>query len=220
MRTRQRLTALRKFVQEAVCNDRLMKTPGRDRDGREDILQIARQQPAAWLGFYPMRPDSSGVLRPDPLNVCPGILISQIPDYAKFVEDERFDRYLNVHRSQELGQWLNINFLFSIYEPGIRLPGFVQSAETGLDMSKLVEGTEEGVLTLADWMDDLKDALIAASTIPGTDMIVSEKSITYGPLIESGYIADKRPIFYGSVNARFQCSSDPMYNKTIDDFLL
>lgn len=220
MRTRQRLTALRKFVQEKVCDGRLMKTPARDRDGREDIMQIARQEPVACLGFYPMRPDSSGILRSDPLNVCPGILISQIPDLVKYVESERFDRYSDIRRTQELGQWLNINFLFSIYEPGIRLPGFVQSAATGLDMSKFVEGTEEGVLTLADWIDDLKDELVAVSAIPGTDLIVSEKSITYGPLIESGYIADKRPIFYGNINVRFQCSSDHKDNKTIDQYLL
>lgn len=220
MRTRQRLTALRDFVQKSVCAGRLMKTPARDQDGREDITQISRQEPVARLGFYPMRPDSSGILRSDPLNVCPGILISQIPDNAKYVEDERFDRYAGIHRTQELGQWLNINFLFSIYEPGIRLPGFVQSAATGLDMSKFVEGTEEGVLTLADWIDDLKDELVAVSAIPGTDLIVSEKSITYGPLIESGYIADKRPIFYGNINVRFQCSSDHKDNKTIDQYLL
>lgn len=220
MRTRKRLLALRKFVQERVCNGRTMKTPARDADGREDVAKIARQTPMAYLGFYPMRPDSSGILRVDPLNVCPGILISQIPDNAKYLEAQRFDRYADVHRIQELGQWLNVNLLFSIYEPGIRLPGFAQSAEYGLDMSKLVEGTEEGVLTLADWMDDLKDELIAAGSIPGSDLMVENKSVIYGPLIESGYIADKRPIFYGSINVRFQCSADHKDNKTIDQYLI
>lgn len=197
-----------------------MKTPARDADGREDIATIARQEPIAYLGFYPMRPDSTGILRKDPMNVCPGILISQIPDYAKYVEVQRFDRYNDIHRSQELGQWLNINMLFSVYEPGIRLSGFVQSAETGLDMSKFVEGTEEGVFTLADWIDDLKDELIAAKSIPGSDLFVDDKTITYGPLVESGYIAEKRPIFYGSINARFECYSDNKGNKTVDEYLI
>lgn len=220
MRTRQRLIALKDWVQKTICDGREMKTPARDANGREDVAAIARQTPVACLGFYPARPDNSGVLRVDPLNVCPGIIISQIPDNAKYVEEQRFDRYSGVHRTQELGQWLNINMLLCIYEPGIRLPGFVQSADAKLDMSKLVEGTEEGVLTLADWIDDLKDELIKVGSIPGTDLMVDNKSITYGPLTESGYIADKRPLFYGSVNVRFECYSDHKDNKTIDEYLL
>lgn len=220
MRTRQRLTALRKWTQETVCAGRLMKTPGRDEDGNEDITVIARQEPVAFIGWYPMRPDSTGILRNDPMNVCPGILISQIPDNAKYMEDQKYDQYKNARRPQELGQWLNVSILFSVYEPGIRLPGFIQSAETGLDMSKIIEGTEEGFFTLTDWMDDFKDSLIAAKAIPGSDLFVDEKSITYGPLTESGYIDDKRPIYYGFVSARFQCYSENKNESFINQYLL
>lgn len=220
MRTRQRLMALKKWVYESACKGRMMKTPGRDALGREDITVIATQEPAAFLGFYPSRLDETGYIQ-NPPNVCPSILISQIPDNVKLLEDQRFDKYQGIHRPQEMGQWLNINMLFSIYEPGIRLPGFVEAAQQGQkDMSKIIEGTEEGVLTLADWMDDLKDQLVAAKCIPGSDLMVEDKSITYGPLIESNYIADKRPIYYGSVNVRFECYSDQRDNNTIDKFLL
>lgn len=222
MRTRQRLLALKKWTYETVCKGRSMKTPGRDLEGNEDITVIARQEPEVFLGWQPTRPDVSGVLRIDPMNVCPGILIAPSIANVKCVEEKRFDRYNNVHRPQELGQWLNVSILFSVYEPGIRLPGFVESAssKTGLDMSKFVDGTEEGLLTLMDWIDDFNNALIAAKFIPESDLFLDEVSLTYSPYTEGGFIVDKRPLYYGFVNAKFQCYSEGKNNSAINDYLL
>lgn len=222
MRTRNRLLALKKWTYDTVCKGRSMKSPGRDAEGNEDITVIATQEPQVYLGWQPTRPDASGMLNIDPLNVCPGILIAPSIGNVKYVEEKRLDRYNSIIRPQELGQWLNVSILFSVYEPGIRLPGFVESAdsEDGLDMSKLVEGTEQGLFTLMDWIDEFKDALVSEKSIPDSDLIVDEMSLTYSPYMESGYIADKRPLYYGFVNAKFQCYAEGKNNSKINEYLL
>ena len=222
MRTRKRLLALKQWTYDTVCKGRVMKSPGRDDDGNEDITVIASQEPQVFLGWQPTRPDVSGMLRIDPLNVCPGILIAPSIGNVKYTEEKRLDRYNGVHRPEALGQWLNVSVLFSVYEPGIRLPGFAESAnsETGLDMSKLMEGTEQGLFTLMDWMDDFTAALISEKTIPGSDLMVDEMSLTYSPYMESGFIVDKRPLYYGFVNAKFQCYSHENNNSNINELLL
>lgn len=217
MRSRERLLALKNWTYDRVCRGRSMKAP----DTENDITKIHYQEPSVFLGWHPSRPDASGMLSADPLNVCPGVLIAPGAGNVKNVEEHRFDTYKNVHRSQELGQWLNVSILFSVYEPGIRLPGFVESAERGcLDMSKFAEGTEEGLFTLLDWMDDFKDALVAEKVIPGSDLFVDEMSLTYSPYTEAGYIVDKRPLYYGFINAKFQCYAENKANRSIDKLLL
>lgn len=146
-----------------------MRGPGDESPGPDmDITQIVRQKPQCFLAWQPTRPDETGTLRIDPINVCPGILIMPRLSNAKYVEEKRFDRYNNVHRPQELGQTLAVDILFSVYEPGVRLPGFIDSAESenGLDMSLFVEGTEQGLFTLTDWMDDASRSCWARNSSP------------------------------------------------------
>ena len=152
MRTSERLRKLKQWIEKELCEGREMKAPAPDMD----ITQIVRQKPQCFLAWQPTRPDETGTLRIDPINVCPGILIMPRLSNAKYVEEKRFDRYNNVHRPQELGQTLAVDILFSVYEPGIRLPGFIDSAESenGLDMSLFVEGTEQGLFTKTAWMVD------------------------------------------------------------------
>lgn len=215
MRTRQRLLALKDWTYERVCKGRRMKAP----DPENDITKIHYQEPGVFLGWHPSRPDASGFSGVDPMNVCPGILIAPGAGNVKCVEDQRFDTYKNIHRPQELGQWLNVSVLFSVYEPGIRLPGFDQG-KNGLDMSRISEGTEAGLFALTDWMDDFKEALLAEKVIAGSDLFVEETTLTYSPYTEAGFIVDKRPLYYGFVNAKFQCYAESKNNSGINDFLL
>ena len=54
-----------------------------------------------------------------------------------------------------MGQSLALQILFTIYEPGVRFPGFADGMDTGNpDMSLLKDGTEAGLQTLVNWMDD------------------------------------------------------------------
>ena len=202
MRTTQRLKGLKKWTYENFCEGREMKTPTSGRD----FTKITKQEPQCYIGWAPARMDQSGKIQEDATSVCPGILIMPNQAYGKYVEEKRFDRYNNIHRPQEMGDHLSVSILFSVFEPGIRLPGFEESAGEkgqGLDMSLLLEGTEEGLFTLLNWMDDFREALLGIKMIPGTDLFVNEESLTYSLYTDQSYVVDRRPIYYGFINVIF-----------------
>lgn len=217
MRSSERFRGLKNWVTNELCAGRMMKAPAPDMD----ITQIVRQEPRCYLGWTPTRPDSTGLQQPDPFSVCPGILILPNQSYLKRMEEKRFDRYNNVHRPKNLGQTLSVSLMFQIYEPGVRLPGFIDSAESesGLDMSKILEGTEEAFYTLFDWMDDCKEKLLAQQHIPNTDLFLMEESATYTLYNDQSFIVDKRPIYYGFVNAEFGCYADDGGNPAVNELL-
>ena len=216
MRTTERLRKLCNWTYETVCKGRQMKTPAPNMD----VRVIARQEPKVFLAYQPMRPDESNFTGEiDPLNVCPGIIIAPSMGYWKYMEEQRFDRYNNVHRPKEFGQSLSCQVLFFVYEDGVRLPGFVDSAEKGeYDMSLITEGTQEGFLTLMNWMDDFRDALLSQKTIPETDMYLNEAEAASAPYTDQKFIADRRPAFIGITSLTFQCHADE-YNQEIHDLL-
>lgn len=218
MMTRNRLLALKKWTYETLCRGRVMKAPAPG----SDITKIVRAEPKVYLAWYPTRPEGLKSYLMDPeFSCCPGILICPSVGNVKSLEEKRFDTYKHVARPQEMGQWLNVSILFSVYEPGIRLPGFVDSAEdkNGMDMSLILEGSEEGLFTLTDWMDECMNALTAGKIIPGSDLFVEDMSLEYGPYMEGGYVSDKRPLFYGFINAKFQCHANDKGNGSIDSLL-
>lgn len=217
MRTTERLRKLKAWFEKELCAGREMKAPAEGMD----LTQIVRQEPRCYLAWQPTRPDKTGNLRVDPINVCPGILIMPKAAHAKYVEEKRFDRYNNVYRPQELGQNLSVDVLFSVYEPGIRLPGFIDSANsaTGLDMSLIQEGTEEGLFTLVNWMDDCIQALLAQKFIPDTDMFVNEATMVYSLYTDQSFVVDKRPMYYGFVTVDFNCYVEEGTNRSIDQYL-
>lgn len=213
MRTRNRLLALKKWTFETVCKGRSMKAPGPGMD----YSQIYRQEPKTFLGFSPTRPDRGNLWAADPLSTVPGVLIMPLGGNIRNMEEKRFDRYSGIRRPQEFGQSFQVAVQFSVYEPGIRLPGF--AAEGQIQPEKILEGTEEGILTLCDWMDDFKDRLLAARVIPDTDLILDPTTGIYTPLQDGGYVVDKRPIYYGFVNVGFQCYADDITGDILDNFL-
>ena len=218
MRTSERLRKLKAWIEKELCAGRIMKAPGPNMD----ITEIVRQEPRCYIGWQPTRPDQTGNLRIDPFSVCPGILIMPNASQAKYVEEKRFDRYNNIHRAQEMGQTLSISILFSIYEPGIRLPGFIESAqsENGLDMGLIQEGTEEGLFTLFNWMDDCVEKMLGQKFIPGTDLFVNEDSMVYSLYTDQNFAVDKRPVFYGFVNVDFNGYADEGTNRGIEEYLI
>ncbi|MGN0996551.1 MAG: hypothetical protein ACI4PG_06560 [Candidatus Ventricola sp.] len=217
MRTSERLRKLKSWLQSELCDGRSMKAPAQDMD----VTKITMQEPRCYLGWTPAMPDRTGVMNADPVSVCPGMLVMPNASYAKNMEEQRFDRYNKVGRPKELGQTLSVSILLSIYEPGIRLPGFAKSAQMpdGPDMSLMLDGTEEGLMTLLDWMDDLKERLLGQKMIPGTDLSVMEQSMLYSLYTDQSFNVDKRPIYYGFVNVTFQCYADEGTNRSIDKYL-
>ena len=217
MRTTERLRKLKAWIERELCAGRMMKAPGPDMD----ITKIVRQEPRCDLGWQPARPDTTGYLATDPASVCPGILVMPNAAHAKNIEEKRFDRYAGVHRPPQLAQTLSVSILFSVYEPGIRLPGFIDSADTeqGLDMSLFEEGTQEGLMTLVDWMDDCVQKLLGQRFIPKTDLFLNEASLVYSLYTDQSFVVDKRPIYYGFINADFNCYADEGTNPALEEFL-
>lgn len=217
MRTTERLTKLADWTYKTVCQGRQMKTPAPGLD----VTKIVRQEPKVFIGYYPTRPDQTILADDDVLNTAPSILLMPTQSYVKYMEEQRFDRYNGVHRPKELGQALSIQALFSVYEDGVRLPGFIDKAEQGtIDLALMKEGTKEGLFTLLDWMDDFKDALLGQKMIPHTDLFVNESSMTYSPWTDQKYLNDKRSLYFGFVNVTFQCYAEekpnPDYQKYLD----
>jgi len=216
MRTKERLEKLQAWTYETVCRGRMMKTPA----SNMDIREVKRQEPQVFLAYSPTRPDKSEYTGEiDPLNVCPGIIIAPNAGYVKNMEEQRFDRYNNVHRPKSMGQSLSAMALFFVYEDGVRQPGFVESAKRGpYDMSLIAEGTKEGLFTLTNWMDDFKDALLAKKNIPHTDLVLNEAEMQYGLYSDQKFVADRRPVYIGIVTVTFQCFADE-YNGEINQLL-
>ena len=217
MRTTERLRGLKKWTYEKFCKGREMKAP----PPNMDLTKIIRKEPGCYIGWAPSRL-REGEFVTEAGTVCPGILIMPNQAYVKYTEEKRFDRYNNIHRPQEMGQHLSVSILFSIYEPGTRLPGFIDSAGEngeGMDLSLLLEGTEQGLMTLLNWMDDYKIALLEQKRIPETDLYVEEDTITYGLYTDQNYVVDKRPIYYGFINVSFMCYADEGQNPDFEKYL-
>ena len=218
MRFSERLTGLKNWTYKELCKGRVMKAPAENMD----IGTINRQEPKVYLAWAPARMDKAGNLKEIPLSTVPGILIMPNQTYAKYMEEKRFDRYNNVHRPQEMGQHLAVSILFSVYEPGVRLPGFVDSVGekgAGLDTSLILEGTEQGLFTLMNWMDDCMEKLLGQKMISKTDLFVQEDTVTYSLYTDQSYVVDRRPIYYGFVNVVFGCHVNEGYNPDIEKLL-
>lgn len=218
MRMTERLRGLKAWTQTNLCDGREMKAPAEG----HDIGVINTQVPKCYLAWAPAKVDDMGNPVGTMESTVPSVLLLPNQAYAKYVEEGRFDRRLNVHRPQEMGQQLAISFLFSVYEPGIRLPGFVQSmGEQGrdMDMSLLLEGTEEGLMTLMGWMDDCVEKLLGDKIIPNTDLYVMESTVTYSLYTDQKYVVDRRPIYYGFVNCVFGSYATEAYNAELNALL-
>lgn len=218
MRFTERFRGLKSWVTKELCEGRMMKAPGE----KMDITDIQWREPACFIGWAPTRTDAAGNLTEIPAATVPGIIIMPNQQYAKYMEEKRFDRYNNIHRSKEMGQRLGITILFSVYEPGIRLPGFAESAgEQGqnLDVTKILEGTEEGFFTLFNWMDDCMYKLLGQKMIRKTDLFVDEETVTYSLYTDQNYVTDRRPLYYGFVNVVFGCYANEEPNSPIDELL-
>lgn len=212
MRLSEEMRGLKKWVYRELCQGREMKTPAPNMDASK----VCRQEPKPYLVFLPTRDDASGYVDSMPLNTVPGIVILPTTSYAKIKEEQRFDRYNGIHRNREAGKRLPVRFLFMVYEDGVRLPGFVDTAEKGpMDMSLVIEGTEEGVYTLLDWMDDLMGKLLGQKNIPGTDLAVIPETVSWDMYTDQKYTTDRRSVFYGFVEATFQGLTEEKANPDI-----
>ena len=210
MRSWERLRKMQTFFQKELCAGREFKSPkphtGSQTRYGPDITDFTMAEPRVFIAWQPARPNEPGKLDAnDPYSVCPAITIMPNPSYARYVQEHRFDRYQNIHRSQEMGQSLTVQILFSIYEPGVRLPGFADGMDAkSPDMSLLKDGTEEGLKTLLNWMDDGIELLLRERTIPGTDLTLEDDNFMYALFTDQAYVVDRRPLYHGFLNVEFK----------------
>lgn len=217
------------WFDKELCEGRTYKCPkpiiGKSGQWGPDIKEYTRARPRVFLGWQPGRPNEPGRVDPkDPFSVCPSITIMPSPSYARYVQEKRFDRYQNVHRPQSMGQSPTMQILFSIYEPGIRMPGFIDGLESkNPDMSLLQDGTEAGLQTLVEWMDDAIELLLRERTVPETDLSLEDDNLIYSLFSDQSYVVDRRPLYYGFLNVQFKgyanYGSDKGYKSKIDKLL-
>lgn len=220
MRTIERLRAIRDWAQSNLCEGRQMKAPGKDMH----ITDIRTQEPRVFIGWQPALPmELRGLAENgEAETVCPAITIMLAPSDGKKLDERRFDAYNHIARPKSLGRTLCVTMLFSVYEPGIRMPGFVtegEDGETEIDMEKYHDGTEAGQAALMDWMDECMDLLIAQHNIPDSDLTLHEDKLTYSLYTDQNYVVDRRPIYYGFVNAEFGCYADNRAQTEIEQYL-
>lgn len=217
MRTTERLTKLKGWVYHELCAGRSMKAPSEDMN----VTKFIYREPSVYLAYAPLRADETGFVDPTPYGTVPSITILPGTGYAKNQEEKRFDRYNHIFRTQQMGQQLPVTLVFAVYEDGVRMPGFIDKyEETGeIDMTLIQEGTEEGFFRLLNWMDDFIEKALGAKTIPGTDLSLVESSMIYGMRSDQKYIADKRPLYFGLVEAIFQCHANEKPNTSINNLL-
>lgn len=217
MRTTERLTKLKGWVYDKLCAGRSMKAPAEDMD----ITKFVYREPSVFLAYAPLRADETGFVDSTPYGTVPSITIMPGTGYAKNQEEKRFDRYNHIFRTQQMGQQLPVTLVFAVYEDGVRMPGFIDKFEETeeIDMQLVREGTEEGLFRLLNWMDDFIEEALGAKTIPGTDLSLVESSMFYGMRSDQKYIADNRPLYFGLVEAVFQCHANEKPNPSIDNLL-
>lgn len=206
MRDWERLRKIKAWFTEELCRGREFKIPvpmtGQRGIYGPDIRDFTMGEPRVFIAWQPLRPDEPGRLEPnDPFSVCPAITVMPGGGHVKYVEEKRFDRYQGVKRDQNLGQEMNLQVLFTIYEPGVRLPGFADGMDAGNpDMGLIQDGTEEGLMTLLNWMDDAKELILREMGVPGTDLKLSNENFTASLYTDQQYIVDRRPMFQGFLN--------------------
>ena len=212
MRTFERLRKMKAWFEKELCEGRELKAPVPTQGNTyaPSITDFTRTEPRVFLAWQPMRPNEPGKAdASDPYSVCPAITIMPVSGYVRYVQEKRFDRYQKVHRPQEMGQSLTVQILFSVYEPGVRMPGFADGYDAkNPDMSLLKDGTEPGLMTLVNWMDDCMELLLRERTVPGTDLVLEDDTMTYSLYSDQAYVVDRRPLYYGFVNAEFKGYAD------------
>lgn len=210
-RSRARVEALAKWVQETCCKGRMMKTPAA---GGSDYA-VEWSEPRCFAGnFFPqMTADGK-------YSVAPSILVMYAGGDGAGDTSEYLDSRQKINRPDEMGETLQVQLIHTIYNPPTRTGE--RNGEGKCDPKKALDwndACDEGSMVLLDWLDDTKAALLGAYSIPGCDLVVKRKTVRWEPLMENGAVADRRPFYLGVVAVTFETVTREDMNETIHDIL-
>lgn len=207
MLTSARIEAVRAWCEEELCNGRTMKSPGKG--GKATEVQYVK--PRAFAGFQPRRRGREQEM----FSVAPSITIMLAPSQAMRDREKRFDKYSGIHRANELGATMALQFLFTVYEPGDRNEDFAQTGS----YDDIEEPGAMGYYLLLDWMDELRELLMGVGTIPKTDLAVNTGEVYYAPFMSENTVVDRRPVYNGFVTAEFNTYVGGAPNERVRDLL-
>ena len=70
-----------------------------------------------------------------------------------------------------------------------------------------------------NWMDDCMEKMLGQKMIPHTDLFLDEASMVYSLYTDQEYVVDRRPIYYGFVNATFFAYATEQTPSSVEDYL-
>jgi hypothetical protein len=208
MKTSTRLTKLKDWLTANACSGRKMKAPG------SSALEIQYREPACRLSIFQPLEDFTGTGIDENTDMAPAILIrmkrSGIRDSYK-----KRDKHLNTMRPMELREFLKLQLVFIAYDPGHRTQACQQSGS----LEDIMPNEEEASFAVLDWAEETMQKLVENSIVPGTDLIVDQVGMEFGPLMENGILPDKKPLYYAVLNCTFGCASQAVENPETISYL-
>lgn len=140
-------------------------------------------------------------------DMAPGILIRMNRSGVRDNYKKR-DKHNKTKRSMGLREFLELQMMFVTYDPGHRTDASQQSGS----LEDIMPNDEEASFAVLDWAEETMQMILENSIVPGTDLIVDQVGIEFGPLKENGILVNKRPFYYAVLNCTFGCASQAVEN--------
>ncbi len=208
MRTSTRLKNLKDWLTENACSGRKMKAPG------SNALEIRYREPTCRLSIFSAQEAADITNIYENTDMAPGILIfmnrSGIRDHYK-----KRDKRSKTMRPMDLREFLELQLMFIAYDPGHRTDESQQSGS----LEDILPNEEEAGFAVLDWAEETMQKLVENSIMPGTDLIVDQVGLEFGPLKENGVLAEKKPLYYAVLNCTFGCASQAVENPETINYL-
>jgi hypothetical protein len=208
MKTSTRLKKLKDWLTENACSGRNMKAPG------SSALDIRYKEPTCRLCIFSTKEAVSGINMYENTDMAPGILVlmnrSGTRDHYK-----KRDKHSKTQRPMDLREFLELQIMFVAYDPGHRTDESQQSGS----LEDIMPNDEEASFAVLDWAEETMQKLMENSIVPGTDLIVDQVGLEFGPLKENGILSGKKPLYCAVLNCTFGCASQAVENQETISYL-
>lgn len=212
MKSAERLEAIKQFTYDKVCKGKSLKTPilNKGLTRNDSDFKVKYTEPKVYVGLYPQKAENG-----EESKIAPSILILPGTSYSGKFKEKRFERYNNLHRQPDLMGELSVQWVFCVYDPGIRKKEY----DGDIKREDIGENTEAAIYTLTDWMDELQAYIMGQEIIEGTDLYVLYDSVRWSLLNSEGSVEDRRPYYYGVVEAIYGTAVNRKENTSVNKLL-